>query len=74
MLIFERRNCFVRQSYELNYSVNLSHEADSFGQGHNYLLIMVKVFKGEIVALAVFEPFMADLIPDTALWHHYEKN
>ena|GEM_PF-4468853 len=26
---------------------NLSHEVDGFGQGHNNLLIMMKVFTGE---------------------------
>jgi hypothetical protein len=45
-----------------DYGVNLSHKADGFGQGHNDLLIMVKVFIAEGPALAVFKPFVADLI------------
>ncbi len=47
----------------INYSVNLSHEADGFGQGHDNRLVVVKVFKGEGLAFAVLEPFVggADL-------------
>ena len=29
-----------------NGGVNRSHEAEGFGQGDNYLLVMMKVFKG----------------------------
>jgi hypothetical protein len=35
----------------VNGGVNVSHEADSCGQGHNDLLIMVEVFKAEGAAL-----------------------
>jgi hypothetical protein len=45
-----------------NAGVNFSHEADGFGQGHHNPLIMVKVFKGEGPALAVIEPFVAEMI------------
>jgi hypothetical protein len=46
----------------VNGGVNLSHEADGFGQGDNDLLIMVEVFKGEGPALAVLEPFVPNFI------------
>ncbi len=40
--------------------VNFPHETDGFGQGHNDLLVVVKVFKGEGLAFAVLEPFVAE--------------
>ncbi len=45
-----------------NGDVYFSHEAASLGQGDNYFLVMMKVLKAEGPALAVLEPFIADLI------------
>ena len=38
------------------------HFTDGFVKGHDDLLIMPGVFVGQFAALAVFEPFFADLV------------
>ena len=42
--------------------VDLSHEADGFGEGHDDFVVVGDIVVGEGAAFAVFEPFLADLV------------
>ena len=42
--------------------VDLGHQADCLAEGDDDLLVVLHVFVGEFPALAVFQPFLADLV------------
>jgi hypothetical protein len=42
--------------------VNQTHQANGFGERRDNPLVVLEVVKGQFAALAVFEPFLADLI------------
>ena len=46
----------------LNDFIDFGHQADGFVQGDDHALVVGNVIAGERAALAVFQPFFADLI------------